>query len=85
MGLLKTLAIIVIVYYIFKFIGRYIVPLFLKRMVDNVEKKYGRQQQYSQKEENAKVGETVIDRKPPKTRESNKDVGDYVDYEEIND
>lgn len=85
MGLLRTLAIIVIVYYVFKFIGRYIVPLFLKRMVDNVGKKYDQRQQYSKPDEKAKVGETVIDKKPTNTRESNKNVGDYVDYEELND
>lgn len=85
MGLLRTLAIIVIVYYVFKFVGRYIVPLFLKRMVDNVEKKYNQQQQNNQHDENAKVGETVIAKTPPNPKESNKNVGDYVDYEELKD
>jgi len=85
MGLLRTIAIILIVYYAFKFIGRYILPLFVKRMVDNVEKKYKEQQQNYSQDENAKVGETVIDKKPSRSKGSNKDVGDYVDYEEIND
>ncbi len=84
-GLIKTIAIILIVYYAFKFIGRYILPLFVKRMVDNVEKKYKEQQQYQQQDENVKVGETVIDKKPSTNKESSKDVGDYIDYEEIND
>jgi hypothetical protein len=85
MGLLRTIAIILIVYYAFKLIGRYVLPLFVKRMVDNVEKKYKDQQQNFSQDENAKVGETVIDKKPSQTKGSNKDVGDYVDYEEIND
>ena len=85
MGLLRTIAIILIVYYAFKLIGRYILPLFVKRMVDNVEKKYKDQQQNFSRDENAKVGETVIDKKPSQAKGSNKDVGDYVDYEEIND
>ena len=85
MGVLRTIAIIVIVYYVFKFVGRYILPLFLKKMVDNVEKKYRDNQPNQQQDKNVKVAETVIDRKPSNSKESNKNVGDYVDYEELND
>jgi bacteriorhodopsin len=84
MGLLRTIAIIVIVYYVLKFISRYILPLFLKKMVDNVQKKYTEQQQQQNSYE-GKVGETVIAKKPVEPKESNKDVGDYVDYEEVKD
>ena len=84
MGLLKTIAIIIIVYYAFKFIGKYIMPLFLKRVVKNVEKKMREQQENQYKEETGNIGETVIDKKP-QSRKSNKEVGDYVDYEEIKD
>ena len=84
MGLLKTIAIILIVYYAFKFISRYILPLFVKKMVENVQKKYGEQQK-AYEDTKGKVGETVIAKKPVETKESNKDVGDYVDYEEIKD
>ena len=76
-----------LVYYAFKFFSRYIVPIFLKKVIDNVEKKYKQQhqQQHQRQDENVKVGETVIDKKPSGVKESNKDVGDYVDYEELND
>jgi len=85
MGLLRTIAIIIIVYYAFKFIGKYIMPLFLKRVVKNVEKKMREQQENQYKEEAGNVGETVIDKKPTNMKESSKNVGDYVDYEEIKD
>jgi len=88
MGLLRTLAIIVIVYYVIKFIGRYILPLFVRKIVDNVEKKMrDQQQQYQNQQEKSsgKVGETVIAKKPSDYKEGNKDVGDYVDYEEVKD
>ena len=85
MGLLRTIAIIIIIYYAFKFIGKYIMPLFLKKMVENVEKKMRDQQQNIYKEESGKVGETIIEKKPKDTKEGNKDVGDYVDYEDVND
>ncbi|WP_456460896.1 DUF4834 family protein [Lutibacter sp.] len=86
MGLLKTIAIIIIVYYVLKFISRYILPLFIKQVVNNVEKKFREQQQQNQPaNDGGKVGETVIAKKPSRPKESNKDVGDYVDYEDINE
>ncbi|WP_372793367.1 DUF4834 family protein [Lutibacter sp.] len=85
MGLLRTIAIIIIVYYAFKFIGRYIMPLFIKQVVKNVEKKMRDQQENQYKQETGNVGETVIDKKPASSKESSKDVGDYVDYEEVKD
>jgi len=85
MGLLKTIAILVIIYYVIKFFSRYIAPIFLKKVIDNVEKKYKEQQQNKYEEEAGKIGETVIAKKPVEPKESNKDVGDYVDYEEVKD
>ena len=87
MGLLRTIAILVIIYYIFKFFSRYIAPIFLKKVMTNVEKKFREQQeqQQSSKEDVGNLGETVIAKKPIQPKESNKDVGDYVDYEELND
>ena len=85
MGLLRTIAIIIIIYYAFKLIGKYVMPLFLKKMVENVEKKMRDQQQNKYKEETGNVGETIIDKKPSNLKESNKDIGDYIDYEEVKD
>jgi len=84
-GLIRTIAILVIIYYAFKFIGKYIMPLFLKKMVDNVEKKMRDQQESQYQKEQGEVGETIIDKKPQKTKESNKEVGDYVDYEDVDE
>lgn len=88
MGFLKTLAIIVIIYYAIKFIGRYILPLFVGKIINNVEKKMrDQQQQFNNQEQKStgKVGETVIAKKPSDYKEGNKDIGDYVDYEEVKD
>jgi len=88
MGLLRTLAIIVIVYYGIKFIGRYILPLFVGKIIDNVEKKMrDQQQQFNNQQQNTtgKVGETIIAKKPSDYKEGNKKIGDYVDYEEVKD
>jgi len=86
MGVLKTIAILIIIYYALKFFSRYIAPIFLKKMMSNVEKKMKEQQQnQSNAEPQGKVGETVIAKKPATPKEGNKDVGDYVDYEDVND
>jgi len=84
MGLLRTIGILIIIYYAIKFIGKYIMPMFIKKVVSNVEKKYKKQQE-QQQEPKGEVGETVIAKTPPKTKESNKSVGDYVDYEDVTD
>lgn len=86
MGFLRTIAIIIIIYYVFKFFSRYIAPIFLKKVISNVEKKFREQQQnqYNNTPE-GKVGETVIEKKPSPNSEGNKNVGEYIDYEEVKD
>ena len=84
MGLLRTLAILVIIYYIFKFFSRYIAPIFFKKMMSNVEKKM-RDQQNQQHQPEGEVGETVIDVKPRAEKQINKNSGEYVDFEEVED
>ena len=84
MGFLRTIAIILIVYYVFKFISRYILPIFLTKMVQNVQKKYNEQQQNQYDAQNGKVVETIISKKPNEPK-GNSNVGDYVDYEEVKD
>lgn len=79
-GLLRTLAIILVIYYGLKIIARYVFPLFIKRTVNKMEDKFRAQQEAQQPQQ--KVGETVIDKKP-QTRKKKADDGEYIDYEEI--
>jgi hypothetical protein len=82
MGLLRTILVILLIYYGFKMISRYILPFFLKRFIKNVQNRANQQQQ-NQQQPDMKVGETVIDKKPQDTNQSNNSVGEYVDYEEV--
>jgi len=85
-GLFKTIAILIIIYYFLKFFSRYIAPIFLKKVISKVEKKMKEQQQnQTNADTQGKVGETVIAKKPSMPKEGNKDVGDYVDYEDVKD
>lgn len=80
-GLLRTLLIILLVYYTFKFFARLFAPYLMKKMVNKMQ---NNAQQFQQKQSSSvREGETIIDRKPNTQKQSNKDVGEYVDFEEI--
>jgi bacteriorhodopsin len=80
---MKFLLGIVIFYFVFKFIGRIIFPMFLKRVVNKFEQKVKDQQEQQAPKSQQKVGETVIDKKPSEAKDSDNSVGEYVDYEEV--
>ena len=53
-------------------------------MMNNVEKKFNQQQHKNPtREQQVKEGETVIDKAPNQRTKSNNEVGDYVDYEDV--
>jgi len=90
-NLLRTLAIIIVVYYVLRWLARIFAPVLMKRMVSKMQQQaqqqqQQRQQQYNQQRRNttqAREGETVIDKKPSTPKQSNDNVGEYVDFEEI--
>lgn len=84
-GFLRTILIIMLVYYALKFIGRYLFPLFFQKIVKNFEKKVREQQSYQKPVDQTKEGEITIEKQPLQSKESNKDVGEYVDYEEVDE
>ncbi len=84
-GFLRTILIIILIYYGLKFVGKLLFPIFFQKMVKNVEKKVREQQGYQDSQNNVKEGETTIDRKPTQNKESNNNVGEYIDYEEVDE
>ncbi|SEC89807.1 protein of unknown function [Tenacibaculum sp. MAR_2009_124] len=82
MNFLRTLLIILLVYYAVKFVVKLFGPYLLKKAVDKVQKKA--QREFGNKQDTTvEEGKTVIDKKPGNAKNSNKDVGEYVDFEEI--
>jgi len=77
---MKFLLIILVVYYILKLLSRYLFPIIIKKAVSNVQKNMNKQQ--AQQQDNTKVGETTVDY-TPKSTSSSKNVGEYVDFEEV--
>ena len=83
MGFLRTILILILVYYALKWLGRILFPVLFQKAVRNFESKMRQEQGQTNASDQVKEGETVIDRKPGPQRETNKNVGEYVDYEEI--
>tara|TARA_R110002049_G_scaffold306635_1_gene505447 strand:+ start:22605 stop:22886 length:282 start_codon:yes stop_codon:yes gene_type:complete len=84
-GLVRTILIILLIYFGVKILSRLFAPLLLKYVAKKAEERFGGQFggfQQKQEPKTKKEGEVTID-KMPDTKSSNKDVGDYVDYEEI--
>lgn len=85
-GLIRMILIIILVYYGIKIISRLLTPFLIKYVSKKAEERFGGQfgnfQQQSRQEPTKKEGEVTID-KMPNRKSSNKEVGEYVDYEEI--
>jgi Domain of unknown function (DUF4834) len=87
MGLLRTILILLLIYFGFKILARLFAPLLLRFVAKKAEQKFGQQfggfdNQTTQRQKQ-KEGETVIDKMPNQNKKSNEKVGEYIDYEEI--
>ncbi len=83
MNFLRTILIIVLLYYVLKFLTKLFAPYLMKRMVHKMQEKAQSHQQGYQQKPHVNEGETSIDKKPSNSKQSNSSVGEYVDYEEV--
>lgn len=83
MGLLKTIFIILIVYYSVRLITRILLPVFLKMFVKRAQRNF--EQQFNQTSEPPrKEGEVTVDFQPSSPSKAKSDrLGEYVDFEEV--
>ena len=82
MGVLKTIAIIILVIYGLRVLARLFAPLMIRYVAKKAKNKFSEQaRRHAESQGRPKEGETVID-KAPKTKPS-KDVGEYIDFEEV--
>ena len=84
-GFFRTILIILLVYYGIKILTRFFAPYMMRYMSKKMQQKFGEQFQQQRKHQKPpqKEGETVIDKVPQQPKSSDKNVGEYVDYEEI--
>ncbi|WP_363299885.1 DUF4834 family protein [Altibacter sp.] len=85
MTFLKTILIILLVYYGLKFFIKLLMPYFMrylaKKAGQRFEKAFGANPYQTSKPQ--PEGETSVDKMPPTPTKSKSTVGEYVDYEEI--
>ncbi|MEN8789403.1 MAG: DUF4834 domain-containing protein [Flavobacteriaceae bacterium] len=86
MGILKTILIILVVYYLFRLLAKWFAPkLFVyaaKKTEKHFREQFGEFQSYGHEEDNP-VGNVSIDKKPPNSNRSSSEVGEYIDFEEL--
>ncbi len=81
-GVLKVILIILLIYYGLKVLTRLFGPLLFRYVTKKAGEKFQQQfEQYQQPQQSADSGVTI--EKKPKRKSSNKDVGEYIDYEEL--
>lgn len=84
-GFLRTILIILLVYYGIKILMKLFAPYVMRYMSKKMQERFGGQfqQQHNTETNRPKDGETIIDKIPERRQSSDKKVGEYVDYEEI--
>jgi len=84
-GLLKFLFWFFFISYFFKFIFRIFAPFFLSRLFKKASQHFGHQfnNNNSKKEEEGKV--SIDKNKSSESNQKSDNIGDYVDFEEIDD
>jgi len=82
---MKIILIIILIYLGLKVLSRFFAPVLLRFVAKKAEQRFGQQfnQQQTKQQPQQKEGEITIDTTPKQTKTSNKNVGEYVDYEEI--
>ena len=86
MAFLKTILVILLVYYLFKMVVRLLAPQLLNYAAKKTEERFrenfgGFSNQNPATEE--KVGDVIIEKKNPNRKASSKNVGEYIEFEEI--
>lgn len=75
-GFLRTLGIIVLVYYLFKFAVRIFAPVLMRKAVNKMKEKM--ENQYNQQSQQSTT--STSNKEMPREK---KKVGEYIDYEEV--
>ena len=83
--MIKTLLIIFGIYLLLRVVLRYLGPAIMRYFIRKVTKKAEEQFRgsHSNYSSNQETGKTTIDFTPKNKYKSNKDAGEYIDYEEI--
>lgn len=80
-GLFRTVVVFAIVYFAFRLFSRHVLPFIVDNKMKEMQKKM-REEQNRQKQSGKQEGDiTIMYRK--NSNNNNRDVGEYVDFEEV--
>ncbi len=85
---MKTIAIIFLTYLLLKYLGRILAPILLKRFANRMQDRFQGQfhQQYQDTKNPAQEeGSVTIEKANTSTQTKSDNVGEYVDFEEVED
>ena len=83
-GLIRFLFWFFLISYILKLLGRFLFPVLLKRYVSKKQSQFN--QQFNQQQDPVeKEGNVSIKTKPNKSKTDTNDIGEYVDFEEVDE
>ena len=86
MGFLKLILVLILTYYLLKILARWFAPKLFAYAARKTEERFREQFGNYQKpgqEEVRQPGEVSIDKRPTRNKTASKDVGEYIDFEEI--
>ena len=81
-GLVKFLFWFFLISYLLKILARIFAPLLMKRFVDKIQERFNQQYQ-NQKNSHQEEGKVTLEKINNSTKTKSDDVGDYVDFEEV--
>lgn len=87
MAFLKTILIILLVYYLFKILVRMFAPKIFgyaaRKTEEHFKEKFGEFARQAQGPAEERVGDVIIEKKSTRNPKPTKEVGDYIDFEEV--
>ena len=83
---MKVLAIILLTYFLIKYLFRIFAPVLIKRFANKMQDRFQKQfnQQYQDHSQN-KDGEVTIEKDASINKKTTNDIGEYVDFEEVDE
>jgi hypothetical protein len=81
-GFVRTILIIVIIYYAIRLFARYVLPLLVDKGIKNMHQKM-QDQQFQNQRSSRREGEVTIETNKTTRSRNSQPEGDYVDFEEV--
>ena len=85
MALLRTILILIVIFYVIRIFTRYILPGLFVNYMDNKMNEFTKKQQRQQKQAKKREGEVTVDYSPESQNKNKPAKGEYVDYVEVKD